>query len=1701
MCANYLPLRSQETVTYFLLAVVLLLAAITMAPAQELPQNPDRGAKVGNSFAIGDFEVINTTNGNLMLNFPLGSLPPGRGELGGQVSLVYNSKLWDVKTEKIEDYRGSPRPPYFDKTILYPSSTGGWTLSPGITTIEYEDRRNEYGSALPSCPYGQGDDTGVRMTYVHKVRVALPDGSKHEMVPNGYTDTPFVNDGFYKVSVDGWIENCGGQRTRTGHPMVYRSVDSTYLRLEFSYDYDQVPDNNTWKLYFPDGRTFDGSKMTDRNGNWVSQSYTGVSDQFGRSVSITDVGNDSLVRSKGTGGEDIVWTVRWKTIAVVKNYQSCEPQRCTPEHLRTPLWEALTAVDKIIQPHQLGGGTYKFNYNAPDYTPNPGPSHGWGEISSIELPTGARVSYEYMMDGQDGPENLSLTPEILRNYPRTKTLTYDLEYDGQTTVGGASESWNYSIGAAGSSVVGPDGGVTTETFGVTDAGGLRLPWDSGLSLRRVLPDGTKVEKVWARNFPTACTGCNSAINPYVDKEFISIKDSTGNYVLTAIKDFTYDKNGNMVEFKEYDWAPYEAVPRTSGHPSGLPEGADTLYLKRVTKTEFFNGTPYAESADHSDPDSYHLASSPRLLRLARSSELLDGSGTPGSRTEMTYDYTIYGSNTLGGNVTSTRSWDSFKGGSRRAYSNPLTETNSIVTSTTYTPFGQPETTTDANGTVTRTTYGNVAAPNGVVSHLYPTQTVVAHGTPVARTSSVAYDFYTGLATSTTDEDNNVTNVTEYDAVGRPTRVISAQGTTVESWTRTEYNDNDRYIVVRSDVETVGDGKKVATRFFDQLGRVRLSKTLEDPATQSATNETDGIKVQTRYGLIRDASNGYTYQITSNPYREPFSWQATAEETMGWTRSKAWHHGERQETETFSGASLPAPWGGNANSTGVLVTEKDANRTTITDQARRKRRNITDSFGQLTRVDEPNGAGEIGSVSAPAQPTYYSYSTDGKMVRVRQGVQNRYFMHDSLGRLLRVRQPEQTVNPELNTVGNADNNSWTAGFIYDANGNLITSRDAKNVAITTMYDRLNRPASRTYSDATPAVSFTYDDPSVARSKGKLTKMASANSEMLYLGFDAAGRLTASQQSSDGRVFPSNYKYDLAGSLTEQTYPSGRVVKTLLETDGDISAVSSKVADGPFKNYASNFAYTPAGAIRHLQLGNGLWESARLNSRGQTTELNLGNSPVDGGLWKLNYHYGELDPNGNVDASRNTGNITKQTIRLAGLSTPFIQTYRYDPLYRISEAREVNNGSPTWVQNFIYDRYGNRVGLSQIAGGQQLPVNNLTLPQVDVNTNRFQSGQGYSYDPAGNLIGDPQGREFIFNGDNKQVEIRDANGDLIGEYVYDGNGKRVKKVTPAETVIFVYDGLGKLVAEMSTAVPPVQPTVIYTATDPLGSPRVLTNKQGQVVSRRDFMPFGEELAFDATYRTADRKYGAVDNVRQRFTGYPRDEESGLDFAEARYYNMNHGRFTAVDPLLASGKSDDPQTFNRYAYSINRPLVLTDPTGQQCGKEPIEDDGTEEGEGVPVNTLVVGAEKENALAIKIAQQLNAAHFKEQGIIKAAAINQRSEVKKALIKDFAESFDPTISVSAGLTGPTGGVTINMPSPARPLEALFLSPVDTQSQIALNRIDAEAKVNTSLADASVDYQIRKIEPEEIKRSLTASANLAIKMHKIAVDSSPRYRP
>jgi len=106
------------------------------------------------------------------------------------------------------------------------------------------------------------------------------------------------------------------------------------------------------------------------------------------------------------------------------------------------------------------------------------------------------------------------------------------------------------------------------------------------------------------------------------------------------------------------------------------------------------------------------------------------------------------------------------------------------------------------------------------------------------------------------------------------------------------------------------------------------------------------------------------------------------------------------------------------------------------------------------------------------------------------------------------------------------------------------------------------------------------------------------------------------------------------------------------------------------------------------------------------------------------------------------------------------------------------------------------------------------------------------------------------------------------------------------------------------------------------RLVTDGSGNVISRHDYLPFGEEITGGYAGRTSALGFAASEGVPQRFTGKERDSESGLDYFGARYYGSALGRFSSPDPI--GGHYTDPQTLNKYAYVRNNPLRYVDPDG---------------------------------------------------------------------------------------------------------------------------------------------------------------------------------
>ena len=843
--------------------------------------------------------------------------------------------------------------------------------------------------------------------------------------------------------------------------------------------------------------------------------------------------------------------------------------------------------------------------------------------------------------------------------------------------------------------------------------------------------------------------------------------------------------------------------------------------------------------------------------------------------------------------------------------------------------------TDPRGKVTQFFYDDA-------THALPNRIVVdpQNGTGT-QTTTTAYDYYTGAVTSITDSNGNTTT-TDYtnellgtvDPFGRPGvtigPLVNAGGTNQHHRTTTTYEDHLLRVTVAVDLYAENDKLLKTRTTTDMLGRPILSEQTEDGTNYSIYS----LRAYDQMGKITYASG----PMKGTPAAP------TPSSTDSWTRITKDNAGRLTEVATFGGAIKPASSGTSGIWAGRVTTAYDGNFTTLTDQADKLRRSKVDALGRLVRVDEPDGSNSLGSTSSPVQPTSYAYDVLGNLLTVTQGSQTRTFNYDSLSRL------RSALNPESGTIT----------YNYDDNGNLSNKIDARNIVSTYGYDALNRVISRSYSDGTPTVTYVYDAAGIANSKGKLTSVSSSVSSYGYSSYDALGRVLGGTQTTDGQAYTMGYDYDLAGNMTSQTYPSGRVVRSEYDDAARLAGVKNLAsgafyAGGASTDTMNRLQYTPHGATSQMRLGNGLWEHTNFNLRLQPIQIGLGSAGTNSSLLQLDYTYGATDNNGNVQSQT----ITVPTV--AGVNG-FIatQTYTYDALSRLETAQE--NGGASWKQNFLYDRFGNR----QFVAGTTFPaqLNASNNPLINPNNNRIDtvaSGQTiYSYDGVGNLTHDAAGHTFGYDAENKQ-RTYDGGATTNGgaTYYYDGGGQRVKKVVGGPTMVttvFVYNIAGQLIAEYGGA--PGLGGTSYMTSDTLGSPRVITGPNQAIKARHDYLPFGEEL-FGTGGRTPQQGYGASDGVRQHFTSKERDNETSLDYFGARYYSSTQGRFTSPDEFTGGPDElyyfvDDasanptfyadlrkPQSLNKYQYAFNNPLRYVDPDGHDADTDPDPDPDPPQGQ----------------------------------------------------------------------------------------------------------------------------------------------------------------
>ena len=214
--------------------------------------------------------------------------------------------------------------------------------------------------------------------------------------------------------------------------------------------------------------------------------------------------------------------------------------------------------------------------------------------------------------------------------------------------------------------------------------------------------------------------------------------------------------------------------------------------------------------------------------------------------------------------------------------------------------------------------------------------------------------------------------------------------------------------------------------------------------------------------------------------------------------------------------------------------------------------------------------------------------------------------------------------------------------------------------------------------------------------------------------------------------------------------------------------------------------------------------------------------------------------------------------------------------------------------------------------------------------------YNYDASGNLTFaeefDYQGTIWEYTRDTRNQVIRAAgwgwSSSVITDYRYNYAGHRYyKHVSGGSWEYFgLDDGVRTGLFGQATPGPiwniltpsgsvigrnPYNGGPSYYVTDHLGSTRVVVGSSGSIQEAYDYYPFGLPMP--------GRSITGWSETPERFTGYYKDQESYLYYAQARMYNPAIGRFLSVDPLAS-----EMPGWNPYHYTFNNPVRFIDPDG---------------------------------------------------------------------------------------------------------------------------------------------------------------------------------
>jgi RHS repeat-associated protein len=636
-----------------------------------------------------------------------------------------------------------------------------------------------------------------------------------------------------------------------------------------------------------------------------------------------------------------------------------------------------------------------------------------------------------------------------------------------------------------------------------------------------------------------------------------------------------------------------------------------------------------------------------------------------------------------------------------------------------------------------------------------------------------------------------------------------------------------------------------------------------------------------------------------------------------------------ETERINALGQKVKFARDASGQILTSTDELGRNTTFTYDATGNVLSITDPNSQVTRFEyEPTFNRVTKITDALNQVTEFTYDAKGNLLTTKDPLnQVTTIAYNAFGQPL-------TVTDALNQV---------MTFAYDAVGNLVITNDPLGNQTQRVYDTVSRLIALTDPRGS-TTDFGYD------SLNRPTQINDALNALTAFSYDPNGNLLS---VTDTKNQTTTYTYDVMDRLATRTDALNRTETYGYDLNGNLNVFTAR------KNQASSFGYDALNRRVGASYGDGSSTTFTYDAVGRLAQA------TDSGAGAIQFSYDILDrlsqaitPQGAIAYQYDT--LGRRTSLMVGGLPPV--TYQYDAASRLTQ---VAQGS--LAVTIGYDAAGRRISLTY-PNGATTTYSYDAASRLTNTTHQGSSGViesvTYTYDAAGNRLTAnrsssaatqlPTAATASYDAANEQVQFNtaaltyDANGNMTSDgsnthtwdarnrlvaqsgpglsasFQYDALGRRISKTVNGQTTQFLYDG-NDIIAEIQSGAITAfylrglnidEPFIRITATgneyyhtDALGSVLALTNDAGAVTTTYVYEAFGKTTIT-----------GTSSNPFQ-FTGRENDN-SGLYYYRARYYNSLAHRFIQEDPFI--GIPRNSQTSNLYSYVLNDPISYRDPSG---------------------------------------------------------------------------------------------------------------------------------------------------------------------------------